>query len=287
MRGGIGIKKLPNAFSFKKTYSPTISVMVSKTASRLKAGKGKANIGGNVTIHSKELAHKFRIAYNSSMDRVVYCEDAITWLQNYQDQGKTSFLGSLPDFSEFQSFTLKEWKEWFERTSELILSRTSPDGVTIFFQSDIKVDGTWVDKAFLVQKSAERLGHELLWHKIFCRAPVGTVMFGRPSYSHMLCFSQAVRADLSKSTADVIADLGSKTWVRGMGLEASLMASQFIKKHTSSTTLINPFCGEGSALAAANYLGLNAIGIERSPKRAQKARDLRIAPDGKSWYPTE
>lgn len=221
------------------------------------------------------------------MDRIVYCEDAITWLQNYQDQGKTSFLGSLPDISEFQSFSLPAWKEWFENTAELILSKTSPDGVTIFFQSDIKVEGRWVDKAYLVQKSAEKLGHELLWHKIFCRAPAGTVMFGRPSYSHMLCFSRKVRVDISKSTADVIPDLGSKTWVRGMGLEASLIASQFIKKRTTSTTLINPFCGEGSVLAAANHAGLNAIGIERSPKRAQKARELQVSPDGKSWNPEQ
>lgn len=221
------------------------------------------------------------------MDRVVYCEDALTWLNAYEDQGKTSFLGSLPDFSEFPGFTLSQWKQWFESTAELILRKTSPDGVTIFFQSDIKIDGTWVDKAFLVQKAAEKLGHELIWHKIFCRAPAGTIMFGRPAYSHMLCFSQNVRADVSKSTADVIPDLGDKTWVRGMGLEASLVASNFIKKHTDCTTLINPFCGEGSVLAAANYTGLNAIGIERSPKRAQKARLLQVSPDGKSWDPGE
>lgn len=284
---GIRIKKLPYTLTFKKTDSPAICVMVRKTSSGLKAGEGEAYIGGNVTIHSEELAHEFRIAYNPWMDRIVYCEDAIEWLRNYQDQGKTSFLGSLPDFSEFQSYTLEEWKEWFATTAGLILSKTSPDGVTIFFQSDIKFEGTWVDKGFLVQKAAEKLGHELLWHKIFCRAPAGTVMFGRPSYSHMLCFSKNGRVDISKSTADVIPDLGEKTWVRGMGLEASLMASQFIKKHTTSSTLINPFCGEGSVLAAANYAGLNAIGIERSPKRAQKARELQVAPDGKSWNPAE
>jgi hypothetical protein len=99
----------------------------------------------------------------------------------------------------------------------------------------------------------------------------------------MLCFSQTVIPDLAKSTADVIADLGEKTWVRGMGLEASLLAATFVKKQTSSTTLINPFCGEGSVLAAANHVGLHALGIERSPKRAQKARLLEVAPSGKSW----
>ena len=217
------------------------------------------------------------------MTREVICADAIDWLNEYQDQGGVSFLGSLPDISEFPGYTLDEWKKWFESTAELILNKTSPDGVTIFFQSDIKYEGQWVDKAFLIQKAAERFGHKLLWHKILCRAPVGTIMFGRPSYSHMLCFSKDVVPDISKSTADVIPDLGEKTWVRGMGLEASLIAARFIDKQTTSRTLINPFCGEGSVLAAANFVGLKAIGIEKSPKRAEKARQLTVHPDGKKF----
>lgn len=217
------------------------------------------------------------------MGREVFCEDAIEWLTKYEDQGGVSFLGSLPDFSEFPDLSLGQWKNWFYSTSSLILSKTSPEGVSIFFQSDIKHEGLWIDKSFIIQKAAEELGHHLLWHKIFCRAPAGTVMFGRPAYSHMICFSKTVVPDLSKSTADVFPDLGDKTWVRGMGLEASLFAAFFVKKHTTSKILINPFCGEGSVLAAANYVGLDAIGIERSNKRAEKAKKLEVAEDGKSW----
>jgi hypothetical protein len=215
--------------------------------------------------------------------REVICADAVEWLKSYIDPGGRSFLGSLPDISEFPGYSLAMWKDWFQNTAELILEKTSLDGVTIFFQSDIKHNGLWIDKGFLIQKAAEKLGHELLWHKIFCRAPAGTIMFGRPSYSHMLCFSKTVIPDISKSTADVIPDLGEKTWVRGMGLEASLIASSFVKKHTNTDTLVNPFCGEGSVLSAANYLGLHSIGIERSAKRAEKARCLQVSPDGKSW----
>lgn len=217
------------------------------------------------------------------IQRKVYCEDALSWLDQYEEQGGTSFLGSLPDISEFLSYSLEEWKNWFISTARTILQKTSPDGVTLFFQSDIKREGLWIDKSFLIQKAAEELGYGLLWHKIFCRFPPGTITFGRPSYSHLLCFSQNLRADVSRSSADVIPDLGEKTWVRGMGLQAALFASEFVKNHTPSHTLINPFCGEGSVLAAANFVGLNAIGIEKSHKRAQRARRLQVSQDGKGW----
>lgn len=215
--------------------------------------------------------------------REVHTADAIEWLESYQKSGGCSFLGSLPDISEFPGWSLARWKGWFENTASHILEKTSPEGVSLFFQSDVKIDGLWVDKSFLVQKAAERLEIPLLFHKIFCRATPGTIMFGRPAYSHLLAFSRSVVPDLGKSTADVIPDLGEKTWVRGMGLEASLFAATFVSKHTQTPTLVNPFCGEGSVLAAANHVGLNAIGIERSPKRAQRARLLKVAPDAKSF----
>ena len=211
------------------------------------------------------------------------CEDAIEWLTNLEPIAGSSFVASMPDISEFPGYSLAQWKEWFVNAATLILSRTPENGVSIFYQSDIKVDGTWVDKGYLCQKAAENLGHELLWHKIICRSPAGIATFGRPAYSHMLCFSKSLRVDVAKSTADVVPDLGEKTWQRGMGLEACLMAAKFIKEQTSSHQMINPFCGEGSMLAAANIYELDALGIERSPKRAEKARSLQLMKENKTW----
>lgn len=217
------------------------------------------------------------------INRSVLAEDAISWLKSSPVQEGASFVASMPDISEFPGYSLKEWKEWFTEAATLILSRCPDDGVTIFYQSDIKHEGTWVDKGFLCQKAAEALGHELLWHKVVCRSPAGIATFGRPAYSHMLCFSKTLKADVAKSTADVIPDLGEKTWQRGMGLEACLMIAKFIKEQTSSTLMINPFCGEGSMLAAANALELDALGIEKSPKRAEKARRLTLIKNQKNW----
>lgn len=219
-----------------------------------------------------------------NINRIVYCEDALVWLLSQDVLPNSSLVASMPDISEFPHFDTFEWKTWFTETAELILSKTPEDGVTIFYQSDIKVQGEWFDKGYLCQKAAEKLGHRLLWHKIVCRTSPGIATFGRPSYSHLLCFSKKLRlTDLSKSSADVLPELGEKTWERGMGLATCLSIAKFILEQTQTKTVINPFCGEGSMLAAANALGLEAIGIERSPKRAEKSRRLGITEDYKNW----
>jgi tRNA G10 N-methylase Trm11 len=41
-----------------------------------------------------------------------------------------------------------------------------------------------------------------------------------------------------------------------------------------ATTIVDPFCGMGSVLAVANAHGLAAIGVEKSRRRAARARKL-------------
>lgn len=215
--------------------------------------------------------------------RTVLTEDAITWLQSQPVLDGASLVASLPDYSEFPTLTLPEWQQWFTSTAELILTKTPDEGVAIFFQSDIKHEGTWIDKGYLIQKAAEKTGHALLWHKILCRTLPGSVTHGRPSYSHLLCFSRGVRSDVAKSTADVIPDLGEKSWARGMGIHACRLAIRFIQEHTTTRKVVNPFCGMGSVLAAANQAGLEALGIERSVKRAESARGIQVGKAGEGW----
>jgi hypothetical protein len=216
-------------------------------------------------------------------ERTVHCADAIAWLEQSEILHGCSLVASMPDISEFPGYTLAEWQNWFTNTAALILSRTPPEGVTIFYQSDIKFEGSWVDKSYLCQKAAEKNGDTLLWHKILCRIAPGQATFGRPGYSHLLCFSKGVRISLEKSSPDVIPDLGEKTWVRGMGLNACRLIAKFIAEQTTTKTLVHPFCGQGSMLAAANAYNLTAIGIERSEKRATAARTLQIDPQWKGW----
>lgn len=205
--------------------------------------------------------------------RTVHVADALEWLRRERIEG-ASCVASLPDYSEFPGKTVAEWQAWFEGAARIVLEAAAPEGAAIFYQTDIKVDGQWVDKAFLVQRAAAELGLALLWHKIACRARPGQATFGRPGYAHVVCFSRTVRPPLEGSSADVFPELGDKVWERGMGFDVCRQIAQFIATQTSSRCVINPFCGLGSMLAVANAYGLDAIGIERSPKRAERARTL-------------
>ena len=219
----------------------------------------------------------------SSPSRVVHCADAVTWLTQHSVFERASLVVSLPDISEFPGLSVHEWTQWFISVASLVVRRTPESGVSVFFQSDIKVDGRWIDKGYLCQKAAEECGSSLLWHKIACRFAPGAMSCGRPGYSHILCFSKGVRAPTDRATMDVITNCGEKTWTRGMGLEVSLLIAQWIAEFTSSLTIVNPFCGQGAMLAAGNSVGLNVIGVDRSPKRVEYAQKLSIDLRRKVW----
>lgn len=207
--------------------------------------------------------------------RTVHCTDAIAWLESQPVLEGCSMVTSMPDYSEFPSMSLAEWEAWFVRAASLVLSRCPDDGVAIFFQTDIKNEGAWVDKGFLVQTAARERGFALLWHKIVCRVEPGQATFGRPAYSHLLCFSKGLRAEVSRSTPDVIPEAGETTWTRGMGVRACVVAGRYVLEQTPTRTVVDPFCGHGTMLAVANELGLDAIGVELGKKRAKKARALQ------------
>ncbi|MBN9416062.1 hypothetical protein ABS71_15280 [bacterium SCN 62-11] len=204
--------------------------------------------------------------------REVYCEDALGWLEARGVLEGSSLVTSLPDYSEFSHLTLEEWQDWFTQAAERVLRSCPPDGVVIFFQSDVKHEGLWVDKAFLCQLAARRLGVGLLWHKVVARVEPGALTFGRPGYSHLLCFAPNLRPPLSRATADVMPQRGRSSWARGLGVDVCRMICRYLLKETPTRRLVAPFCGEGLLLAVANGLGLEAVGIELSRKRAEKAR---------------
>lgn len=212
--------------------------------------------------------------------REVHCQDALSWLAENAPVQNSSLVASLPDWSEFPNLSLEVWKDWFRDAARAVLRGCPEQGVSIFHQSDIKVEGTWVDKGFLCQQAAEDLGHRLIWHKVVCRIQPGQVTRGRPSWSHLLCFSKEHRARPEFSLMDVIPDPGEKTWIRGMGLNVCRLICRYIRDETPTRTLVAPFCGHGLVLAVAEDMGLKPIGIELSAKRARKAKTIFVPGGG-------
>lgn len=212
--------------------------------------------------------------------REVHCIDGVAWLAAQHFGSEIAVVTSMPDSSEVPGLGFAGWRKWFIDTSALICRQLSDEGVAIFYQTDVKLDGRWVDKGFLVSLGAEAAGSSCLWHKVVCRAPAGITTFGRPAYAHLLCFSRNKRLEKGQAFADVLPRLGEMTWARAMGLDACEAIATFLTRHTATRTVVDPFCGLGTMLAVANNHGLDAIGVELSAKRAERARQLELKRHG-------
>ncbi len=211
--------------------------------------------------------------------RLVVQADALLWLAENAAQPLDAVVTSLPDVSELPQLGpgLDGWKRWFVDTAALVLRWTAPGMPCLFFQSDIRHHGQWVDKSYLVQQAAERVGATLVFHKIVCRHAPGTLTQGRPSYSHLLAFSREEPVVPKKPSADVLPDAGDMPWSRAMGTRACEAACRFLLDETAARRVVDPFCGKGTVLAVANALGLDALGVELSGKRCRAARKLDVA----------
>lgn len=209
-------------------------------------------------------------------NRTVHQMDALRFLRDHPLPDGHAVFTSLPDSSEVRSLSFEAWQQWFTDAAELVVRSTPPRSAAIFYQTDVKRDGGWIDKAFLVQRGAAAAGARLLWHKIVCRAPAGQATYARPGYAHLLCFSHELRDDATNATADVLPELGAMTWPRAIGLCAAEAGVRWLRDHAAAKTVVDPFCGVGTVLAVANRLGLLAVGVETNPGRADKARNLVV-----------
>jgi len=208
--------------------------------------------------------------------RTIVHAEALAWMADNPADPHASIVTSLPDVSERSDLTFDEWRSWFMLAARRVIAWTPLGGVSIFFQSDIRHHDTIVDKSYLVLRAAEDEGAVLLWHKIVCRRPPGTIAFGRPSWSHMLCVARAPRPQARKPEPDVMPDAGFMPWSRAMGVEACRVACSYLRDEVEARVVVDPFCGRGTVLAVANAMHLDAVGIELSAKRCKAARALVV-----------
>ena len=208
--------------------------------------------------------------------RTIIQAEALAWMNENAAPAGASVVTSLPDVSELPERGFAGWKTWFDAAARAVLRWVPTPGLAIFFQSDIRRDGGWVDKGYLVQRAAEAEGRVLLWHKIVCRRPPGTVNHGRASYSHLLCFAHAPRPNITHPGPDVLPDPGYKPWSKAMGVDACRLAVRFLKEESTTTLVVDPFCGHGTPLAVANHYGVDSRGVELSTRKVKAARKLTL-----------
>ena len=215
---------------------------------------------------------------NSEPSREVHCADAIPWMDARGPIAGACAVTSLPDVSEV-GLALPVWRAWFLAAVRRVVDAVPDDGAAVFFQSDIKRDGRWIDKGALVTRAAEDAGAHVLLHKIVLRRPAGMLTAGRPGFTHLIAVSRARRSPEVLPIPDVIADAGEQKWVRAMGVRAAAHAVRFARDVAGARVIFDPFCGVGTVLAVANALGLDALGVEKNRKRAEAARELRVRAD--------
>ena len=207
--------------------------------------------------------------------REVHCAEAIGWLRERGRIEGACAITSLPDVSEV-NLSLPAWRAWFLGAVTLVVDAVPDTSAALFFQSDIKRDGVWVDKGAMVIRAAEDAGAHILFHKIVCRRPPGVLTYGRPGYTHLIAVSRAMKCPDVLPLPDIITDAGALPWVRAMGVRAAGQAVRFARDQVGATLIVDPFCGVGTVLAAANALGVDALGVELSRKRCEQARALTL-----------
>ena len=221
----------------------------------------------------------------ASTERTVVVAETGAWLA--QQSSLPSVVTSLPDITEL---TLPGGVEkgaapycaWFRGTVATITSKLRPGCVALFYQTSTQLHGELIDKAFLVAQGVSDVpGARVLWRKVVLRSPVGQCRTAiTPGYSDLIAVAREQPPSGSLVLPDVF-ERGEMAWSRAMGASAALAASRYVRSW-GCAELVDPFCGSGTVLAAANHVGLAATGVDLSPKRARHAAVMQLvpAPDG-------
>ena len=216
-------------------------------------------------------------------------------------------ITSLPDISELgtrrQRLSPEQYEQWVVQVVSQILNILPPNQVAIFYQTPGRtsgIDGGWLDKGFLCQLGAREAGARCVWQKIALDGPPGIERAGRPAFVNMMCFSKLHRLpphDSGFKTVDVLFR-GRLAYQKAMGRDACLVAVEYCSRwvdrrgsgddgtaaYTSdhnanpgahaAAAVLDPFCGYGTVLAAANQIGTSAFGMDISTECCKRALSL-------------
>jgi hypothetical protein len=208
----------------------------------------------------------------------VICADAISWL-NEVHEIPGYVVTSLPDFRAM-NMDVEKWRTWFYDVVHLIMQKL-PDGhCAIFYQTDSKVRGPnvegkweqleWIDKSVIVHNAASSVpGVKLLWHKIMDRTN-DEYMRANVGFSHLLCFGKNRGMTMERNEIPDVLERGELIYKNSVGINPCMIATLFCRS-AGAQQIVDPFCGKGSFLMAANYMGMDALGIDINKKCARQA----------------
>ena len=92
---------------------------------------------------------------NCARVRVVHQGDGIAFLERGPLPPDHAIITSLPDHSEVPALGVDGWRRWFVDTVALACRSVADDAVAVFYQTDVKHDGRWIDKGHLVLCGAD------------------------------------------------------------------------------------------------------------------------------------
>lgn len=163
---------------------------------------------------------------STSSSRTVLCLDSLAWLDTLPPEGfgeGSSVFTSLPDISElgelFQTYMVKEYKQWFTDTLVKVMGKLAAGAHLIVLQSDgrrMDSDGElveWIDKSHLAAAAADRAGLTMVWHKMVLTSSqtMSKRSTGRPSFSHLVCFVKNGCRGLCKQPAQTHGHSGTSS----------------------------------------------------------------------------
>lgn len=206
----------------------------------------------------------------------IICTDAFKWLAQQPNKSIETFVTGIPDLDEIQqlqtlskqTITKSAYIAFYEKAVAQLLTKVAEDGYVILMQTDRKWDGEWIDKSYLANRTAERMGARLMWHKIIHNRE-GTYI-QRPTYSHLLCFSFLGTPGVP--FPDVI-PVGKHIYKNATSTNATCWVMDFLKKK-GIQTIVDPFVGRGTIPYIASLFDMEAIGVDIDPEQCEYARNL-------------
>lgn len=193
--------------------------------------------------------------------------DAVAWLEDlaHHEHKLGAVVTSLPDAAEVD-LSLGAWELWFEAAVDRCFDASA--GPSVFIQTDRKVDGQWISKPLLIGRGCRQT---LLWHRIQLRRDPGKQDLQRPTYTHILAYGPGTPGG---NHPDVL-PVSKSLWTNGTPIHAAVLAVAWCREQ-GAKAIVNPFSGQGTILAVANGLGLDAYGCELDEQRALKSEQIKL-----------